>query len=765
MILDAEKNPQQTEFLNKISSLTRSILIGGERHRTNATSVLLDGVRRDPSFDSVLFTIEQVQDLIRMEGPKLKILRNAGELIEVVVDAAREPKPNNAQTYISLDDPKVAVCIARILDNNRGLKTIPDIYKIFPGIYEYLVEQTLPYALSAKDNGIDKLLMARVPRESIQDANKAVLEHNEWTIQAGGLLEDRDAYIDHLRKEPDVSQMTGEEGLMRAKFSGISLADIENMQRPLGSDDIDRIADYIIAALSPAEQDPNILASRCDQITKLFFMPPTVFHKEFGKAEVKNRKLLANINNWKESFINYLVIGGYPGTDEKVKKIFGLLHHSVGILLVQDLCAFTVRPHIYDPDYDYAAGNFGEIIPRHLLVSLALSNSPEARKGAPTFRHVDEISYAFLRNELLSRLRNRIAELGFEEKFHEDTDFSAGFFKEDYLKELHIRELKSSFEHMCGPDFLERLKERADELEKVAYVSWHSLFDRGMHYLPMSGGVNVIEFSKDGVSDMIGFRSLKLHRMGTPQDWEIALEFQLKAGGLSVIGKIDQNGVLHLNDPIAEEIPQLHKLLSLVATLAFHDLVVQEKGQAGKSARKTSSPKEQKPNNEDKADAADIEIYRSFGKYLPRRQTDASLIREVYRHTGFKPRRVEIHRSWLPGADEYKAAVDVYNEAKTDNVPALTLEWARKELEEARKQSRKASEAKIKSMPPHLQLEHITDPVTDEVRYLRTWVVEHTSPKPTEDELKSPVRLFERYYSKSSALSFLDQMKPWFIGE
>ena len=170
-------------------------------------------------------------------------------------------------------------------------------------------------------------------------------------------------------------------------------------------------------------------------------------------------------------------------------------------------------------------------------------------------------------------------------------------------------------------------------------------------------------------------------------------------------------------------------------------------------------------NEDDLNKTEDIQNRLSHGGSLPRVQTDKELIRAVYNYTGFTPRTVELHKRWLHGHEEYGTAVDLYNEACAMETSELAMAWITKELKESREKSRKASSAKVKSIPTRFELEHVTDPITGEIRYLRTWVIEHSSPRPTDEELKSPSKLYIRYYQKSSALAFLDQMKPWIVGE
>jgi len=123
-----------------------------------------------------------------------------------------------------------------------------------------------------------------------------------------------------------------------------------------------------------------------------------------------------------------------------------------------------------------------------------------------------------------------------------------------------------------------------------------------------------------------------------------------------------------------------------------------------------------------------------------------------------------MHDPYVRGAREYEQRVLMYEEAIEQGESSEVVEVLREQLEEVRGRSYQASEEKRKTVPNRFKLLTIKDPVTEEERYLKTWVIEHTSPKPTEEESKSLGKLFERYYRHSSALASLDQMKPWFIG-
>lgn len=776
---DLKRDRPYEQFYNQISSLTQTALTGSERYRNTARSSLIAGIRQDLTYDSVIFTVEQIQREIIREG-KPKVVQTASALLLDVINEGAHPKDQSGPIFINLDDQRVKKSIEAILRQHQVLERNPYISNRLPNIYYSLTERTLPYAKSAAENGISKLQVMKNPDgENPTNIQEAAIAHNDWVIEMAKLLdseeiflgksEGRDAFIDLLRTEPEAKRIMGMERMLEAKYGGIALIDIENMQAPLSKDNFERILEYVTGALSPTDAHQLARETQQDRIIKLFFIP-TVFHKDFEPVTLRNSNLLANINYWQESLINYLIVGGDSELDEKVKKLLGATPDKGVFLLLQSLAAWAIRPHILDPDY--RVGNYPETVGKHLLLSLAFQNLAASIEEQPTFIQGDVIGNNFLRDTLYLRVQTRLAELGYGDRFKEVIDETTEFYTKERLRQLHVTEIKNAFEFMCGPDFLAKLRKHMSELESITKRVWESLFEQGMHFLPMQQGINAIEFSGNSVPETIGFKTLRLHLANAPQQWKVGIEFTLKAGGQTIIGMLNQDGILQLNDPIQEQIPELYAVLNLIAVLTFHDLAIQNKnkGDQKKQIKQFPDKKDavQISDNEGEHEETDnlaFQIYRSYRELLPRTQTDTQLVKDVYRSTGFTPRRVELHRRWLPGHEEYTTAVNLYYEAKENNASELTMTWITQELEQARRKARKASPEKVKNMPARFQLEHVTDPITREVRYLRTWVVEHSSPKPTDEELKSPIILYERYYHRVSALAFLDQMKPWFIGE
>lgn len=203
-------------------------------------------------------------------------------------------------------------------------------------------------------------------------------------------------------------------------------------------------------------------------------------------------------------------------------------------------------------------------------------------------------------------------------------------------------------------------------------------------------------------------------------------------------------------------IPGLASLIRLIGILSFKDL---------SEAKKTESKKNLiRPDKNDRPmDPQEGDIPKSNPDHLPRIIREKSLIDSVSGNKGFKPRRVNVHKMMLRGASEYMGAVELYKEALKGQATPEEIDWISGQLELSRKSMYKISPGKKESVPELFKLTQLEDPISGETRYLQTWVIEHTSPKPSPEDLKSLSNLFIKYYSNTSYLSFLDQIKPWFI--
>lgn len=120
---------------------------------------------------------------------------------------------------------------------------------------------------------------------------------------------------------------------------------------------------------------------------------------------------------------------------------------------------------------------------------------------------------------------------------------------------------------------------------------------------------------------------------------------------------------------------------------------------------------------------------------------------------------MSIHPAYLPGGETYQEALTVYQHAQSADYPdeairQEALEAARQRLEQARNSFRKQpskdkkDEAKI---PPSIDLVAVTDPVTNQPLFLKTWIKEHPNPKLTDEERANMHTLYERRYKGAAS--------------
>lgn len=373
-------------------------------------------------------------------------------------------------------------------------------------------------------------------------------------------------------------------------------------------------------------------------------------------------------------------------------------------------------------------------------------------------KYIDEVGREYLEEVLAPRLKERLIELGLAEDLKEEITFLENHVKENPYSKIHLEVIKAVFEANAGTYFLERLNEYTQDTQQVTESVWDDTLSR-IHFLPMESGENIIEFSPDSLPRLLGLKTITMARIGSLKDWQMSTVFEFENAEFVLYSMLDQDGKLEFKGPVAREMPGLYAMLNHIAVLTFHDLVVQEKKERETG---TTKPKERIDNGDKPHAQSPDSVHRTS---LPRRQYDRELIGDIYIATGCKPRRVDLHRTPLGRSENYLDAVTLYQDTINQNGSQDEISAAKEILDEARKRMYRISDQKKRSIPAKFSLRTQKDPVTKEELYLETWVVEHTSPKPTTEELASPLQLFKRYYKGSSALAFLDQMKPWFVGQ
>lgn len=766
------------QFYQHISHLVDQSATGRLNRARKAQKDLLREVNNYPFYDLVLSVFEQTQRILLQAKTPTAVNQVLLFLGQFALAVQADCIDKGGKT-IQLND-RTKRTVAAIAQNDGEVQSRPFIVRRLPQTYISSVNIAvgpLHEAINLGHNAFHLLYAKKFETDAERNQVQAsVNKHNDWinnfrtlnpefSLYTHGAEGDkkRDAFIDFLKTEPP-HYLTGTR-LIDKEFAGTSIEAVEKQAYPATPEDLDGITDYLAEALVSKDMTMN---DRVLLEELLFY--PTSFLRE-TPHQYQNRELLGKLALWQKRFIEQL-LSRDPSKESQIKTIISGISEATAAYLLEAIFMWTVYPWEVDPDAKEMNDQARQ--PSYFSQNKALEWYREIHPEE-SFLLRDKVGTDFYLTVVLPYMEELADNLGAGDKFLKVIEIERSMRTDFSFEKTHVKWLKKIFEKNCGEEFLTKLNNHAQDIHDLTRSAWQSTMDQGVHFLPMNAGLNVIEFTPDSVGNILGLEKVIVRRTGSVLDWKIDFLFDFLGTDVATVGTLNQQGELILSSPIDTEIPGLHMMLNHIGVLVSHDLVVQNNAET-KQARGVVIPEsgdaegaitdDGNPviNVEPKADDDSDDAHSSEGGPLPRVQTDKDLIRDVYKYTGFTPRVVEIHRRWMSGHQEYRAAVELYNEAVENNTSELAMEWIRKELEDARANARKASAAKVSNIPARFELEHITDPVTQEVRYLRTWVIEHTSPKPTDEELRSPIKLYERYYKKSSALASLDQMKPWFVG-
>lgn len=770
---EARYNPEaQPNPYSQIPDLVHSSLFAKPKDARRAQNGLLTLVQGSEFFDPSIIAIANIQKEIVNLAKKAKTpkdttkIKPALELLHTVLMQGTGAASNGGKNLTLRLTQDVLAGVEEIEKNNAFFKSKKYLSSAFPEDLQNL-ENFLPVIRNAHKNNLEVLQITVKARHIQGEELTEINQFQKWVNTVGDIrysrddpkFQKKDGLIDLLRQEPNAN-FEGKEKLYNRKYAEISLEDVEQMDYPLSKDNFIKITNFLISAFSD-NSDNLYLDLDKDLISKLFF-EETLFYDISGPLPIKNKKLLANLNSWQEYFAYCILFEETIDIDLQVGTLLNKIPHTGNLA---EIIYFSTNPLETDPD---GKRPVAEVIDHHPVLAEAFiefsqNYSPdELEKMAGTKMYVDEIGAEYLVSTVITRLEKRLNALGVSDKFKQEVEKLKTFVKETPYSKLHLDVIQQVFEKNCGQEFLNKLNNNSGEILEVTKSVWEDAIDK-MHFLPMEEGENVVEFSQDSVPSLLGLKSISMTRIGTPQDWNISASFTFENTVFELYAVLNKNGELECKAPIEQEIPGLYAMLNHITVLTFHDLVVQERKEKETGTGKTTA--------RDNGQVVDVEKDRNAGERksyprdLPRTQQDRKLISDAYEATNRTPRRVELHDRFLPGAREYQSAVDLYQEAVTGHVSEDTMHWTIQELEEAKKKAFKISEEKRLSVPAKFRLPTILDPLTGEERHLKTWVVEHSNPKPTQEELKSPVKLYQRYYKNSSALASLDQMKPWFVGQ
>lgn len=771
-----QKYHQQEQFLKRIPDLVDKSLFGRAGRSKQTSQDLIERTSNSPLFNPVLVAVDAVQRRLLL-GYDVSALNNAKELLSEMIRQAGSNLPTGSDTKIINITPEIIEVVERIARNGQILQRDPKLASTLPVNYAKLVADIPPYVRTCLNSGIKtaELIFTRPVREG-EDLQKREADRKRWDQWVGilsevfksqeseqGEAERIDNFIDLVREEPE-QDIFREKKLFTAQYAGISLADIQQLPYPLSEKDQARVTDYLLGLFS--DRPSNL---RVEEVDTLFFKSK-FFSGPTGLTVYKNVALLSSLNSWQEQFVQRIIVQKDQSSDDQVRSLLILLPPASTPALLASLLTslylWFTHPHELDPaftgdyharpyfTYDQAIADYQNSHPDEIIPS----------------KYGDEIAIDYFKAKILPILEERLRVLGIEENFRIPMQILNRMLQERSYEQEHLYAAREVFEKNCGEEFLQKLTEHAVEIDEITQRALKSVSEIGMHFLPMHSGINTINFSPNSLPGLLGLKSISFNRTGGVDDWQLTVIYSFSDTHFKLLGFLNQNGELKFKAPLKQEIPGLYTMLKHIAVLSFRDLVVQEKMEKEEQDA-TAETADKAPLIEGQEKEGDRKIavtHRSVshGGTLPREQTDRQLIGYIYRKTNITPRVVEVHPAGLPGAKEYLNCLNLYQKAVDNGLSEEEIEERRKNLEIARQRAYQTSEAKRETVPARLKkLATIRDPITDEERYLETWVIEHTVPKPTEEELQSPVMLYERYYRRASSLAFLEQLKPWFIGQ
>ncbi len=756
---EAQANPY-----SQIPDLVRKSILAKPKEARRSQSQLI-GVIHSEDFGLTLFSVAEIQEFLSSTDPK-QINKSANLLREVIHHGLGGDSPKEELTFpVNNQANDILNTIHR---NHAILLKKRFLEQKLPGNYRWLIG-LLPSMIDsfqhAQTSGLKRLnidlIKPPVEGSTFEQAQQNLKRHNEWGIAADKLLHEEnpevsDILIDLLKTEPEY----GQEKLWSQKYSKISLEDIEHMKYPLSDEQFVQISNFFTEAITD-----NTLPDVKKMMLYRLLLGQTFFVNLSGPIQHHNPNILANINYWQELLTYNLVFNENKERDTQLKNILQYIPQGLFYNIVFHA---SVEPIIMDPD---GGKNFLESKDRHPILDKAFEDFISNYQGSGYVQLYDrELLSKYFISTVLPLLEDRLKELGMHDKFQEDIALLKKSFEENAYEKHHLKTIKELFEMNAGEEFLDRLTMHSEDIQEVTKRVWQDTLVRA-HFLPMQQGINTIEFTESSIPSLLGIQEINLTRVGSEDDWAISIIFKMQNSPFTLASVFNKEGKLEFKAPLEQEIPGLYTMLNHIAVLVFHDLVVQERKEREGGVRpqvdkqrQEGEPSKSERDNID-TNGKDTQPRKSIPRSLPRVQSDKSLIKDVYKATNRTPRRVELHKRYLRGLKEYEIAVDLYNKALENQASEDIILWARDEVEAARENVFRVSQKKLQNLPAGFQLPQIEDPITGEVKYLKTWVIEHSNPKPTDEELKSPVKLYLRYYRGSSALASMDQMKPWFVGE
>ncbi|MDO8639686.1 MAG: hypothetical protein Q7R53_02055, partial [bacterium] len=599
------------------------------------TRMLLRELKDDPYYDPVFVVIEEIQkDLLEINHPD--VIAKATGFLDMVLDVTSRTVMEKKFRTIRVT-PKTKKEVSTIMDQASALQEKPDVAPFLTGRYKRMVGSVLPRIKEEMERGFPTIDISFFsPPSKEDDPRERMRQINEWEKWQSNLskllLPDdssvstisktRDNFVTALKKEPD-SQYVQDGKFFTREYAGLSLEEIEKMPYPPTREDLSKITEYVAALL---ESEPSALTRKF--VNHLFF-EITFFRDERGSINYENRGLLAAINFWQEDFVWNIIFEQSPQTEEQVGRILrGVSGDIVRLFPAVNMANWCNNAAECDP---VSRDNLRETIDAHPFVRQVLLHfQREHPDNKNYFIYLEEIGQEYLIRELLPALERRLERFGVKDKFKMGINLLKEELENHSFSRGHLDVIKKIFSNRLGEGLFKRLNGHSSDIQAINKIVWESLIGKA-HFLPLRQGVDIVEFSEESVPGIMGIKSIAINTSGSSESPIFNISYQIKDSPIIICGVIDEKGNFRLKAPVDKEIPGLYFMLKHIALLSLHDLVVQREKQP---RNKNSLPRE-----------AVI-----FEGIEPQRvQRDKALINDVYRRTGYTPRRVRVHAPYLPG--------------------------------------------------------------------------------------------------------------------
>lgn len=746
-----------------VAKLTKDVILKQGKKERTARKTLLRTIADSGTFNPTLIVVSTLQEIL-ISNPDRK---NETEqlLIDVFNNGVKRDEKVKESIEINIDKGTAQACKllaerdekaqkGKITFNTQGSK---DYYEWFI----YISKQVLQAKSLNKEYLIIELTArtGNVKQEQVDATNQWHINLTETlasiSTKTPYLAKDKlkDKLIDLLKSEPT---LPGREPIWTNKSADLSLKDIENMTYPLKESDFNKITNFLTSIFEAKSSNTKNLDYKAIAVQRLF-ANMTRFVNLFEKVEIRNKGLLAIINSWQENFLYRLAYGSSQDTD--IINLIKTEKLEIANLMKDMIYMFAEgRPNsTMGTNLLHAEDLTGHPIAEKYLLS-RFSTKPFEQQQKEGLKYNEQFSEKFLANVLIPTIKKRAELLGIQDVIGREIEYAEDILKTSPFEKRFSEVINELFKYSAGEDFIDKLKLHKDELEQITETIWQDIYEKGVHFAPLSQGKEEIQFSQDSVAKLLGIKSVGISRLANE---DIGVDFSFDNFDFVLHAEVPAKSD-HIATPssINVDYPILYAILDNISAAALHDIFIQKQREESTPRQVPSWWKRIKFKN------PFTESTSSPTSHLPRVQSDTDLIRDLYKREHQKIRTVSLHKTHLPFAKKYMAELADYKKAiGSGNLTQEELQQMQNKLTESRDKVYKISKAKLEQIPPRFQLQTVLDPITNDAVNLETWVVEHSSPKPEPEELRSLALLFQRHYRGLSALSFLEQLMPWFVGK